>query len=631
MAKTYTCYICGKTGFKNARSLATHRYKYHNDEKEREVTSQTDPVDEGPLNLRIYPKADVADEIVNNHLDKNRYKYDDETWNRLKRKANSDQEPPPKGKEKKPKVSNVINCRLCSAKFANDVAHATHVAEQHPSCIDCRKQFKTRKEYEKHQHPLCTVCKRTFTTEKQLGDHLKTHPKCQQCGEVFVNQAQLNMHWDRHHRRPSPDSSDSELSWDPPKRPKLAVSDSETVSSGSSASVMNVVPETPESYSPSEGSLSPTQSYAPSEGSVISQATTLSAPRDVVPYAPSEDSLISPTQSYAPSEGSLISQATTVSTPRDVVTYDPDDDFWEFSDSDAVSFINPDELPDPPSSQMRKCPICFRKFASQWLAEHIKEDHESGGRKRDPESGSDKVSKKKKPNKTPVFVCGICSKSFASQKLLDHHIDSEHGEVAGPSNRQHKYDCTICAARFETVSARDIHLSMEHPKCRICNIRFPTMDEYLRHNLRMHPTDRSYDEGTLPSESEDEASDEDDPRSLNRVEERQFRKHVDCVTAEKFLEIRELIDHNQFDTLVNDQELLEALQVIFKGLIKGYIPLCSPQRLILTRPMKKLIFSFGTNPSSRLLMRNKKHLKQIFQIIRSSVDLVVESLMKYGE
>jgi len=266
---------------------------------------------------------------------------------------------------------------------------------------------------------------------------------------------------------------------------------------------------------------------------------------------------------------------------------------------------------------MRKCPICYRKYA--FLEAHMKEAHE-GSRKQSKK----KKKTKKKPYHKPVFVCGICSKTFSTQRLLDQHIDSEHAEHAGPSN----YGCTMCAAYFETTSKRDIHLSMEHPKCRICDIRFNTNDEYLRHNLRIHPTNARYEEGILSTESEELTSDEEQPNFFD-VEKRLFHKHIDCVTVDKFMEIRELIDHNQFDTLANDQDLLEALQIIFRGVLKGFLPLCSPQRLVMTRPMKKLMYTFGRTPSSTLLMRNKKNLKQLFMILRQSIDLVINSFVKY--
>ena len=95
------------------------------------------------------------------------------------------------------------------------------------------------------------------------------------------------------------------------------------------------------------------------------------------------------------------------------------------------------------------------------------------------------------------------------------------------------------------------------------------------------------------------------------------------------MEIHDLIEQNQFETLANDEELVEGLQIIFKGVIKGYIPLCAAQRLVLTKPMKKLLHSFGRRPSASLLVRKKKDLKQLFKVLWQSVDNVIQSYNKF--
>ena len=192
-----------------------------------------------------------------------------------------------------------------------------------------------------------------------------------------------------------------------------------------------------------------------------------------------------------------------------------------------------------------------------------------------------------------------------------------------------KEHCIHCALSFDSRVDRDIHMSLEHPKCTVCDITFFNIDQYTRHRLRHHPENRSYD-GELPSESEDEEDAGSDVYVAD-IEDRQFKKHIDCVTIDRFMEIQNLIEHNQFETLANDVELLGALQIIFKGVLKGYIPICSLQRLTLDRPMKKLLYDFGTSASATLLLRNKKTLKGLFKILGSSIDHVVNDYSKYGE
>ena len=625
-----SCDICGSPS-KNKKALATHKSTYH---RKADYIPQIRSSQAEPISVRIYPKTDA--ERVNEALDEYKDNFEEKKWKQLKREAQDaidenngkrkktnqgeeqeDQEdnsptiPRPKNKMKRPtdiqddKPAEEKSCRFCNERFANDRELAIHVETQHPTCVICRKQFSSREAFDDHEHPQCRICNSTFSTEEALNDHLRIHPKCQQCGETFLDENQRRIHWNSRHRRPSPDSvdsDDSEISWDRPKRPRYR----------------EFSPEEPEDQE--------------------SDATTVSAVNDLVPYEKPQ------------SDGE--------STPSDlaVVPYEE-----QVSDTSSIDSF--------PSSQLRKCPICFRKFG--YLDDHIRDEHpikcpichrrfstkdelerHTFDQHFKKNKNAKRLSGKRKIKKTLLFVCNVCGKHLPSQKLLDEHAAiHDDGEIAGPSNwepasnvyeckvckailktkegyvkhmKDHAMDCTVCAAQFETIGQRDIHISLEHPLCRICGIRFSTNDEFLKHNARIHPENRRYD-GELPSDSDDE-SDRSDYKSTDR----QFHKHVNCVNIDKFLQIQDLINQNQFETLANDQELLEALQVIFRGVLKGYIPICSAQRMILTRPMKKLMFDFGNNSSTTLLLRNKKNLKQLFKILWQSVQLVIDSYMKYN-
>ena len=80
------------------------------------------PLNGEGLDLRIYPKT--SNEIVNDHLDNNKDLYDDDTFNRLKRKASGDEVPEPYNflpkRDKPPREDPSINCSLCSATFLNE-------------------------------------------------------------------------------------------------------------------------------------------------------------------------------------------------------------------------------------------------------------------------------------------------------------------------------------------------------------------------------------------------------------------------------------------------------------------------------------------------------------------------------
>ena len=165
-----TCDICHRT-FKSKDSRRQHMKRQH--KAVQRIAG---------MDLRIYPKS--SNEIVNEHLDNNRHLYDDEAFNRLRKRASGEEGVPykyskpnlpndelpevskpkaPKKMQKPPRKDKGVKCKLCSARFPNERDHARHMAETHPTCVECRKRFHTREEYEQHEHPHCRICRRIFT------------------------------------------------------------------------------------------------------------------------------------------------------------------------------------------------------------------------------------------------------------------------------------------------------------------------------------------------------------------------------------------------------------------------------------------------------------------------------------
>ena len=90
-----TCNVCHRSGFSTKASLSSHKSKFHRGEnvihnqkrydlKEMNVQTSMEP------DLKM--DANTSNEIVNDHLDNYRHLYDDETFNRLKRKASGKDE-----------------------------------------------------------------------------------------------------------------------------------------------------------------------------------------------------------------------------------------------------------------------------------------------------------------------------------------------------------------------------------------------------------------------------------------------------------------------------------------------------------------------------------------------------------
>ena len=277
--RPFKCTFC-KATFKFPGVLASHKYNMHKGEKL--------PLNGKGLDLRIYPKT--SNEIVNDHLDNNKDLYDDDTFNRLKRKASGDEVPEPYNflpkRDKPPREDPSINCSLCSATFLSERDRVIHMADFHPTCLDCRKQFPSREEYDQHEHPRsqCKVCKRTFMSDEVRNDHLKTHPKCYRCEEIFLNDARLRMHvLQDHERRDRRDRRDRSRSPQP-------VPSSQQV-------------RCPECSKKVERKF--LDMHMEEEHGNDSEASTVSAGNEVVPYTDSEASAVSAGDEVVPYDSAI--------------------------------------------------------------------------------------------------------------------------------------------------------------------------------------------------------------------------------------------------------------------------------------------------------------------------------------
>ena len=95
-----------------------------------------------------------------------------------------------------------------------------------------------------------------------------------------------------------------------------------------------------------------------------------------------------------------------------------------------------------------------------------------------------------------------------------------------------------------------------------------------------------------------------------------------CVTIEEIFKIKKLIHNREFDELVSSH--LDTLQKMFLSLSYGVIPICQPQRDIMTESQKKLIQKIETASPSKaknLIMRNRSDIINIFDVIDQSLEL----------
>ena len=95
-----------------------------------------------------------------------------------------------------------------------------------------------------------------------------------------------------------------------------------------------------------------------------------------------------------------------------------------------------------------------------------------------------------------------------------------------------------------------------------------------------------------------------------------------CITIEEIFKIKKLVRNRDFDELIKNH--LDTLQKLFLSLSYGVIPICQPQREVLTENQKKLIEKIETSAPSKakqLIMQNRSEIVTIFDIIDQSLEL----------
>ena len=127
-------------------------------------------------------------------------------------------------------------------------------------------------------------------------------------------------------------------------------------------------------------------------------------------------------------------------------------------------------------------------------------------------------------------------------------------------------------------------------------------------------------------DSNDDASDDDELKKRDELS----REHINCVTIGRFMQVRNLIRNDDFDTLSRDVDLVNALQVIIKGVLEGFIPICSAQRMVLTPELKFLMNSFSRYGSPEMIMKHRDNLKLLFEILDKSIKFVVDTFNRFA-
>ena len=101
-----------------------------------------------------------------------------------------------------------------------------------------------------------------------------------------------------------------------------------------------------------------------------------------------------------------------------------------------------------------------------------------------------------------------------------------------------------------------------------------------------------------------------------------------CITIEEIFKIRKLVRNREFDVLVKNH--LDTLQKLFLSLTYGVIPICQPQRDVLTENQKKLIEKIEISTPSKaknVIIQNRSEIVNIFDVIDQSLELTAIAMI----
>jgi hypothetical protein len=128
--------------------------------------------------------------------------------------------------------------------------------------------------------------------------------------------------------------------------------------------------------------------------------------------------------------------------------------------------------------------------------------------------------------------------------------------------------------------------------------------------------------------------------NLALVEEREEETHFNsdtkkifnCVTIEEIEKLRNLFKHKKVDH-IKRRGNIKAIQKIAMGLVRGYIPVCNPQRTVITdqqRDLMENIEKSTTKKAGKIIDENIELVSDFMSKVDGSMKMVVQLYEKYG-
>ena len=75
---------------------------------------------------------------------------------------------------------------------------------------------------------------------------------------------------------------------------------------------------------------------------------------------------------------------------------------------------------------------------------------------------------------------------------------------------------------------------------------------------------------------------------------------------------------------------MNAIQIIVKGVLEGFIPTYTSQRMQLSPKLKRLMHKFNRTTSPKMVLENRENLTILFDVLKSNIRTDVDSFNRFG-
>ena len=133
-------------------------------------------------------------------------------------------------------------------------------------------------------------------------------------------------------------------------------------------------------------------------------------------------------------------------------------------------------------------------------------------------------------------------------------------------------------------------------------------------------------------EMKDETDENTDDNSNDDDDAVDTSKYVNCVSIEDFEKVRKAIKNYQANSVISDVNGLHVIKTLFKGILDGWIPICTSQKQMFSKDAINFIRKAKNSKIvdlSSLIINNREELENIFNFVDKSIKLVVESYNKF--